>query len=88
MTAEAGIVDRDGRGLGVVAADLDDDGRVDLFVANDTTANYLFRNLGGIRFEEVGARRRAWPATPTAATRRAWASPAATSTATAGPTWP
>ena len=54
VTAEAGIVDRDGRGLGVVAADLDDDGRVDLFVANDTTANYLFRNLGGLRFEEVG----------------------------------
>ena len=54
VTDEAGIVDRDGRGLGVVAADLDDDGRVDLFVANDTTANYLFRNLGGFRFEEVG----------------------------------
>ena len=44
----AGIVDRDGRGLGVVAADLDDDGRVDLYVANDTTANFLFHNLGGI----------------------------------------
>jgi hypothetical protein len=53
-TSEAGIVDQDGRGLGVVAADLDDDGRVDLFVANDTSANYLFRNLGGFRFEEVG----------------------------------
>ena len=33
-------------------------------------------------------RSRASPATPTGATRRAWASPAATSTATAGPTWP
>src|SRR5262249_48397791 len=52
VTAEAGIVDPDGRGLGVVAADLDDDGRVDLFVANDTTANFLFRNRGGLRFEE------------------------------------
>ena len=50
-------VERDGRGLGVVAADLDDDGRVDLFVANDTTANYLFHNLGGFRFEEIGDRR-------------------------------
>jgi tetratricopeptide (TPR) repeat protein len=51
----AGITaaDADGRGLGVVAADLDDDGRVDLFVANDTTANYLFRNLGNMRFEEI-----------------------------------
>ncbi len=54
VTAEAGIVDPDGRGLGVVAADLDGDGRLDLFVANDLSANYLFRNLGGMRFEEVG----------------------------------
>ena len=54
VTAEAGIIDRDGRGLGVVAADLDDDGRIDLFVANDSTANFLFHNQGGMRFEEVG----------------------------------
>ncbi len=54
VTAEAGIVDQTGRGLGVVAADLDSDGRVDLFVANDSSANFLFRNLGGMRFEEVG----------------------------------
>ncbi len=53
VTAEAGIVDRNGRGLGVLAADLDEDGRIDLFVANDMTANYWFRNLGGLRFEEV-----------------------------------
>ncbi|MDR3619600.1 MAG: FG-GAP-like repeat-containing protein [Paludisphaera borealis] len=54
VTAEAGIVDADGRGLGVLAADLDEDGRIDLFVANDTTANYLYHNLGGMRFEENG----------------------------------
>ncbi len=54
VTAEAGIVDHDGRGLGVVAADLDEDGRTDLFVANDTTANYFFRNRGGFRFVEEG----------------------------------
>jgi tetratricopeptide (TPR) repeat protein len=54
VTAEAGIVDRDGRGLGVVAADLDGDGKVDLFVANDSSANFLYRNLGGMHFEEVG----------------------------------
>ncbi|MDR3618779.1 MAG: FG-GAP-like repeat-containing protein [Paludisphaera borealis] len=53
-TRESGVTDPDGRGLGVVAADLDADGWVDLFVANDTTANYLFRNLGGMRFEEIG----------------------------------
>jgi tetratricopeptide (TPR) repeat protein len=54
VTAEAGIVDRDGRGLGVIAADLDDDGRVDIFVANDSSANFLFRNTGKMHFDEVG----------------------------------
>jgi tetratricopeptide (TPR) repeat protein len=54
VTEEAGIVDRDGRGLGVLAADLDGDGLVDLFVANDMTPDRLYRNLGGLRFEEVG----------------------------------
>jgi tetratricopeptide (TPR) repeat protein len=53
VTAGSGIVDRNGRGLGVVAADLDDDGKVDIFVANDSSANFLFRNLGGMRFEEA-----------------------------------
>jgi hypothetical protein len=53
VTAAAGFVDRDGRGLGVVAADLDDDNRIDLYVANDMSANYLFRNLGDFHFEET-----------------------------------
>ena len=38
----------------MIAADLDEDGKVDLFVANDSSANFMFRNLGGMRFEEVG----------------------------------
>ena len=54
VSAEAGIVEQDGRGMGVVAADLDGDGKTDLFVANDTTANCFFRNLGGFRFAEQG----------------------------------
>jgi thioredoxin-like negative regulator of GroEL len=54
VTAESGMIEHDGRGLGVVAADLDDDGRIDVFVANDTSANYLFRNQGGFRFQEIG----------------------------------
>lgn len=50
----AGIsaADTQGRGLGVVAADLDGDHRIDIFVANDTTANFFFHNLGDMRFEE------------------------------------
>jgi enediyne biosynthesis protein E4 len=54
VTAESGCTDPDGRSLGVVAAHLDDDDKIDLFVANDGTANLLFRNLGGFRFEETG----------------------------------
>lgn len=52
VTSAAGIIDGDGRGLGVLAADLDDDGRIDLFVANDTSANFFFHNEGGFRFRE------------------------------------
>jgi hypothetical protein len=53
VTEQAGFTDPEGRGLGVVAADLDDDNRIDLYVANDGTANYFFRNQGGFRFEEM-----------------------------------
>src|SRR5439155_6930937 len=41
-------------GLGVVLLDLDGDGRTDIYVANDMSAAYLFRNLGGSRFAEQG----------------------------------
>ena len=58
-TSESGLADVTGKGLGVVAADLDGDGWPDLFVANDTTANFLYRNrgvdaAGQVRFEELG----------------------------------
>jgi enediyne biosynthesis protein E4 len=54
VTAKAGFVDREGRGLGVLAADFDGDGRTDVFVANDTSANFLYRNQGRFQFTEQG----------------------------------
>jgi len=42
----------DGKGLGVVAADFDHDGDVDLYVANDTVENFLYRNNGDGVFED------------------------------------
>jgi hypothetical protein len=53
VTDRAGFTDPDGRGLGAVAADLDDDNRIDLYVANDGSANFLFHNKGGFQFEET-----------------------------------
>jgi tetratricopeptide (TPR) repeat protein len=54
VSREAGIERPDGKGLGLAIADFDADGRLDLFVANDGTPNFLFRNLGGMKFEELG----------------------------------
>ena len=41
-------------GFGVVTTDYDDDGFVDVFVANDSNPNFLYHNLGNGRFESVG----------------------------------
>ena len=43
----------DGTGLALAVADLDGDGRLDIYVANDTSPNFLYRNQGDMRFEEV-----------------------------------
>jgi hypothetical protein len=43
-----------GKGLGVVATDVNGDGLMDLFVANDTVQNFLFMNRGGGKWEEIG----------------------------------
>jgi hypothetical protein len=52
IAADAGIRD-DGRGMGVLATDFDDDGRIDILVANDAQNNSLWHNLGNGRFEDV-----------------------------------
>ena len=55
VSRQAGIaVAERGKGLGLQIADFDEDGFLDIYVANDTTENFLFRNLGQMRFEEVG----------------------------------
>jgi len=53
VSAEAGIAQHLGRGMGVAVADYDGDGFMDIFVANDDSPNFLFHNMGGKRFEEV-----------------------------------
>lgn len=49
----AGLVP-EGKGLGVIIADLDHDADVDIYVANDTTENFLYLNDGQAQFEEIG----------------------------------
>jgi hypothetical protein len=43
-----------GKALGVVATDINDDGLMDLFVANDTVQNFLFANRGKGKWDEIG----------------------------------
>ena len=54
VTKKMGIVDIDGRAMGVGAADYDDDGFVDIYVANDHTVNYLWHNNEGKGFTDRG----------------------------------
>lgn len=54
VSEDSGIAALLGKALGVATFDADGDGLTDLAVANDTTRNFLFRNLGGGKFAEVG----------------------------------
>jgi hypothetical protein len=54
VTSAMGIVDQDGRAMGVGAADVDDDGYVDIYVSNDHTLNYLWHNEQGKHFTDWG----------------------------------
>ena len=53
VSKESGIAESLGKAWGVVACDINNDGWMDLFVANDTVANFLWANRKG-HFQETG----------------------------------
>ena len=54
VSKDSGIASSLGKSFGAVATDVNNDGLMDLFVANDTLPNFLFVNKGKGKFEEVG----------------------------------
>jgi hypothetical protein len=55
VTKKAGVTDPNGYyGMGVIASDFDEDGLIDIFVANDSTPNFLYKNQGDGTFKEIG----------------------------------
>ena len=55
LRAEKNIgLKENGKGLGVIASDLDQDGDIDLYVANDTTENFFYQNENEVGFREIG----------------------------------
>ena len=52
VSARAGVANPEGKSLGVAIADFDGDGRVDLFVANDSVRQFLYRNRGDGTFQD------------------------------------
>lgn len=54
VSKDSGIAASLGKSFGAVATDVNNDGMMDLFVANDTLANFLFVNKGKGKFEEIG----------------------------------
>ncbi|HET9477729.1 MAG TPA: CRTAC1 family protein [Pyrinomonadaceae bacterium] len=54
VSRESGIGAHPGKSFGAVATDVNNDGMMDLFVANDTMPNFLFVNKGSGKFEEIG----------------------------------
>ena len=55
VSVDAGLAEAYGNGLGIVGADFDRDGRIDVFVANDRNVNQLWMNQGGLRFRDLAA---------------------------------
>jgi len=53
VSLASGIARVPAPGLAVAILDLDGDGKQDIYVANDMAQQFLFRNLGAMRFEEI-----------------------------------
>ncbi|HEX8234728.1 MAG TPA: CRTAC1 family protein [Abditibacteriaceae bacterium] len=53
VSKQAGVAGTKRRGLGVAALDVNDDGKLDLFVANDISPNYLYINQGQGKFRDM-----------------------------------
>ena len=54
VTEKSGVGRALGKGMGISIADFNDDGWMDIFVANDTVRNFLFMNQGNGAFKEMG----------------------------------
>ncbi|MBM3758987.1 MAG: CRTAC1 family protein [Acidobacteria bacterium] len=54
VSLASGVAAVKGRGMSIAFGDADGDGKIDAFVTNDGLPNFLFRNLGKGKFEEVG----------------------------------
>ncbi len=54
VSRQTGVSRSTGKGFGIVATDINNDGFLDLFQGNDTVANLLFINRQGRQFEEIG----------------------------------
>ena len=54
VSKSSGVGNHAGWGMGIVCGDYDNDGDTDVFIGNDVAENFLFRNDGTGKFEEVG----------------------------------
>lgn len=54
VTEKMGVYSPEGRAMGVGSADYNNDGWVDIYVANDHMVNYLYENVAGTEFREIG----------------------------------
>lgn len=55
VTKKAGVTDPEGYyGMGVICSDFDQDGLIDIYVANDSTPNFYYHNNGDGTFKDLG----------------------------------